>query len=206
MEDQWLNWIKRIEAIAATGLHFSGNEYDRERYEEIQRIAWSMLCTIAEAPPARIAGLVSDSAKGYVTPKVDVRGAIIRDRSILLVRETSDGRWTLPGGFADVGLSPSQNVLKEIREEAGLEAEIIGLYGIRHKAKQSYEPDLRDFYKLFFLCRDTGRRPACPGTETSEIGYFRSDRLPPLSPGRVIESDIHAAFAFAADRSAVLVD
>ena len=147
MESQWLTLAKRLQAIASTGLHFSTDEYHRERFAEVGEIANLMLADLATVSVERIQSLVSDHAKGYSTPKVDVRGALIEEDRILLVREKSDGLWTLPGGFADVGQSPAQNVAREFFEEAGLEVEVKHLYSVRHKAKQPYEPDIRDFYK-----------------------------------------------------------
>ncbi|HEX8526144.1 NUDIX domain-containing protein, partial [Allosphingosinicella sp.] len=140
----------------------------------------------------------SDFAQGYATPKVDVRGALIEGDWILLVRERSDGRWTLPGGFADVGLSAAQNVEKEMLEEAGLAVSARALYGVRHKAKRDYEPDARDFYKLFFLCERSGRGDPRAGAETLDARFFPRNALPELSLARVLESDIDAAFAFKA--------
>lgn len=196
MESQWLTYAKRLQAIASTGLHFSPNEYDRERFAEVAEIAHAMLAELGSVPLQRIPGLVSDFAKGYATPKVDVRGALIEEDQVLLVRERADGRWTLPGGFADVGLSAAQNVEKEIREEAGLAVTARGLYSVRHKAKQLYEPDARDFYKLFFLCERADAAQPRAGAETSDARFFPADRLPELSRGRVLESDIAAAFAY----------
>lgn len=195
MEDQWLTFAKRLQAIASTGIHFSKDEYHLERFDEIGEIANAMLADLGNVPIERIPGLVSDFAKGYATPKVDVRGALIEDDHVLLVRERTDGRWTLPGGFADVGLSAAQNVEKEIREEAGLTVTASRLYSVRHKAKQPYEPDARDFYKMFFLCERSDSEAPCSGAETSEARFFRDDRLPELSLGRVTEADIQAAFA-----------
>ena len=197
MESEWLTWAKRLQAIASTGLHFTRDEHDRERFAEVGGIAEAMLAALGSVPIERIRGLVSDFAQGYATPKVDVRGALIEDGRILLVRERSDGRWTLPGGFADIGLSAAENVEKEIREEAGLTVAARRLYGLRHKAKRPYEPDARDFYKLFFLCERTDGAAARPeaGAETSEARFFLPDALPELSLARVIESDIEAAFA-----------
>jgi ADP-ribose pyrophosphatase YjhB (NUDIX family) len=196
MESQWLKYAKRLQAIASTGLHFSKDEFDRERYQEIADIANGMLAELGNVPVERISGLVSDFAKGYMTPKVDVRGAVIEDGEILLVREKSDGRWTLPGGFADVGLSAAENIVKEIREEAGLKVSARNLYSVRHKAKQPYDPDARDFYKLFFLCdRIDAARPRS-GSETTDVRFFPPKSLPNLSRGRVVERDIEAAFAF----------
>lgn len=199
MEPQWLTYGKRLQAIASTGLHFVRDPFDRERYEEIARIANDMLASLGNVPIERIEGLVSDFARGYATPKVDVRGALVEDGAILLVREQSDGLWTLPGGFADVGLSPARNVEKEIFEEAGLTVFAQRLYGVRHKASAGYSPDVRDFYKMFFLCDRIDRSDMRPGIEISETRFFARDELPPLSRGRTIESDIEAAFAFAAD-------
>jgi ADP-ribose pyrophosphatase YjhB (NUDIX family) len=196
MEDQWLKWAKRLQAIASTGLHFSREDFDRERYREMATIANSMLASLGNIPVERIEGLLSDFAKGYATPKIDVRGAVIEDEKVLLVREKSDGLWTLPGGFADVGLSATENVIKEIREEAGIRVSVGGLYSVRHKAKQVYEPDIRDFYKMFFLCRRVDTEPPTPGTEIIEAAFFARNALPQLSRGRVIEGDIEAAFVF----------
>lgn len=198
MENLWLSRAKRLQAIASTGLHFSKDEFDRERYEEVAEIANAMLADLANVPIARIHGLVSDFGKGYATPKVDVRAALIEDNKVLLVREKSDGRWTLPGGFADIGRSASENVVSEIHEEAGVKARTTHLYNVRYKAKGPYDPDVRDFYKLFFLCERSGEMAPKAGNETTEVGFFAPDDIPELSRGRVLESDILAAFAFKA--------
>jgi ADP-ribose pyrophosphatase YjhB (NUDIX family) len=196
MEDQWLAWGKRLQAVASTGLHFTTDPYDRERYFEVADIANGMLAQLGRVPIARVEGLVSDFAKGYATPKVDVRGAVIRDGHVLLVQEKTDRRWTLPGGFADVGYSPAENIVKEIREEAGLAVVASRLYCVRHKAKHPYNPDVRDFYTLFFLCDADGDEEPAPGHETLEARYFAFNALPELSRSRVLEADIFAAFAF----------
>jgi ADP-ribose pyrophosphatase YjhB (NUDIX family) len=197
MEAAWLTYAKRLQAIASTGLHFGRDEFDRERYREVAEIANAMLAELGDVPVERIAGLVSDFAKGFATPKVDVRGAVIEGDTILLVRERSDGLWTLPGGFADVGRSPRQNIEKELFEEAGLRVTARRLYGVRHKAKRSYDPDARDFYKLFFLCERADDAAPSAGGEISEARFFARDALPALSRGRTIEQDIEAAFLHA---------
>jgi len=196
MENQWLAHAKRLQAIASTGLHYTRDEFDRERYREIGEIANGMLAELGTVPIERIQDLVSDYSQGYATPKVDVRGALIEDGGILLVREKSDGRWSLPGGFADVGRSAAENVAKELQEEAGIAVSVRSLYAVRHKAKGSYEPDARDFYKLFFLCdRQSDAAPAA-GSETIDAGFFPRFQLPELSLARVTSDDIEAAFAF----------
>ncbi|OSI72308.1 DNA mismatch repair protein MutT [Bradyrhizobium canariense] len=199
MEPQWLTYSKRLQAIASSGLHFARDQFDRERYEEIALIANEMLAKLGNVPIERIEGLISDFARGYATPKVDVRGAIVEGNKVLLVREKSDGLWALPGGFAEIGLSAARNIEKELYEEAGLKVSVSRLYGVRHKANASYSPDVREFYKMFFLCDPLPGQKVQPTSETSEAAFFPRDQLPPLSRGRTIESDVEAAFAFATD-------
>jgi len=196
MEDIWLSFAKRLHSIATTGISYTKNHYDRERFEEIQAICSQMMALIGQVPIERIDALISAQAKGYVTPTIDVRGAVFRDDKILLVREKTDGRWTLPGGFADVGLSAAENICKEIAEEAGIAASAHLLYSIRHKAKGDYDPDVRDFYKLFFLCEPADDRDPEPGPETSDARFFARAEIPPLSTGRVIEEDLDMAWTF----------
>jgi ADP-ribose pyrophosphatase YjhB (NUDIX family) len=205
MEDKWLQMAKRLQSIASTGLHYSQHEFDKERYAEVASIANDMLATLGKVPLARIEGLIPDFASGYATPKVEVRGAVIRDESVLLVREACDGLWALPGGFADVGISPAENIVKEIREEASLKVSASAVYGLRHKARHEYDPDVRDFYKIFFLCESLDDADPEPGLEATEAGSFGLDELPPLSTGRVLSKDIEAAFRFRDDPLNVLL-
>ena len=201
MEDRWLQKAKRLHAIASTGLHFSRDPFDRDRYSEIASIANEMLADLGNVPLERIGGLIPDFAQGYATPKVDVRAAVFRDDRLLLVQERVDRRWTLPGGYADVGFSAAQNVVKEVEEEAGLRVAVHRLYSVRHKARQPYDPDVREFYKLFFVCGRLDEDEPAPGHETLDAGFFALDALPPLSTHRVLESDIVAAFAARSDPS-----
>jgi ADP-ribose pyrophosphatase YjhB (NUDIX family) len=195
MEDAWLAWAKRLQSIASTGLHFCKDRYDRERYGEIARIANEMLGCLGSVPIERIESLISDFAKGYATPRVDVRGAVFNDNRILLVREASDSLWALPGGFADVGMSASENIIKEVEEEASLRVVAKRLYALRHKAKHGYPPDPKDFYKLLFLCEPVGEVSPQPGADVMEVGFFGLEELPPLSMSRTITDDVTAAFA-----------
>ncbi len=199
MEDPWLAWAKRLQAIASTGLHFGAHDYDKERYAEVGEIAQQMLAALGEVPIRRIQDLVPDFAQGYVTPKIDVRGAVFDGDAILLVRERTDGLWTLPGGYADVGLSAAENVVKEIAEEANLPVSAQRLYAVRHKAKHAYKPDTRDFYKFFFLCDRLDEAIPVAGSECLDAGFFAAAELPALSMGRVIQADIDAAYAHRED-------
>ena len=195
MEDIWLRYAKRLAALASTGATYTEDRYDLERYEEISRIAVEMIANLGAVPINRIQGLIGPYAQGYATPKVDVRGAIFVDGKILLVRERMDGRWSLPGGFADVGFSPAENIAKEIREETCLEVNVEALIGVRHKAKGPYEPDARDFYKLFFACTVIGPANGSRDADILEYGYFKHSEIPPLSLGRTSNEDVEMAFA-----------
>jgi ADP-ribose pyrophosphatase YjhB (NUDIX family) len=207
MESSWLTLAKRLQGIASTGLHYSNEDFDKERYADVAAIANEMLSSLGNIPLDRIENLVSDFAKGYATPKVDIRGAVVERNKVLLVRERSDGLWSLPGGFAEVGLSPADNIVKEMWEEATIKVRVTAMYNVRHKAKHAYDPDARDFYKIFFICDNAEDRQPMPGAEISEVGFFESSALPPLSTGRVLEEDIAAAFVFKRDaRSAVVFD
>jgi ADP-ribose pyrophosphatase YjhB (NUDIX family) len=199
VQERWLKLAQRLHALASTGLHFGAHDYDKERYAEIGDIATQMLADLGGVEVARIEGLVPGYGKGYATPLIDVRAAVFRDDQILLVHERTDDLWTLPGGYADVGLSAAENIVKEVKEEANLDVRAARLFCVRHKAKHPYNLDVRDFYKLFFLCeRATDDEPR-PGMETQGAGYFSLDDLPRLSQGRVIEDDIRLAFEYRLD-------
>src|SRR5262249_27374744 len=117
-DPQWLEWVKRLQALAQTGLAYSHDVYDRERFEAAQEIAAESAAAGSDAPLEKVRELFH-AQTGYATPKVDVRGVIFRDDRILLVRDVSDGCWTLPGGWADVLESPREAVEREVREESG---------------------------------------------------------------------------------------
>lgn len=192
-EDSWLTIAKRLQAIASTGLHFGESEFDRERYQEVHDIASQMLADLGQVPIETIHGLIPNPGLGYETPKVDVRGAVFRGDKILLVKEKLDGLWTLPGGYADVSISAGDNIVKEISEEACIDVMPDQLYAVIHKAKHEYDQDIRDFYKFYFLCQQLDDAEPRSGAETSEVGFFALNDLPPLSTGRVIEKHIHLA-------------
>lgn len=197
LEPVWLQFAKRLQAIASTGAHFTDGVFDRERYAEIAAIATQMLSHLGQVPVERIDALFPDYGAGYATPRIDVRGAIVHEGRVLLVQERSDGRWTFPGGYAETGLSLTANVLKEIREEAGVECEVLRLMGVRHKATHAYKPDIREFYKIFVLCRLLPGQEPQPGVETADAAFFHPEALPPLSTGRTIQKDIEAALHYA---------
>jgi len=127
---------------------------------------------------------------GYVTPKLDVRGAMFRDGKVLLVRERSDGKWTVPGGFADVNEWPSLSVTKEIEQESGFTARVLKLAAVHDRAKHNFPPFMFHIWKLLFVCEITGGE-ARISTETDAVEFFALDALPPLSTGRITAEQIH---------------
>ena len=193
MDEPWLKWIRRLQAIAQNGLAFSTDPFDRERYEELRSIAGEMLASSSGMDPAR-AYQILGAEEGYATPKMDVRGGVFREDRILLVREKSDDLWTLPGGWADVGESPSAAVEREIREESGFATRVAKLVALYDRNKHEHPPMLFHVYKAFFLCDIVGGS-AAQSLETSETGFFPRDALPELSRPRVTMRQIDRLFA-----------
>jgi len=153
-----------------------------------------MMASRGGADPQMVENLFSQQS-GYATPKVDVRGAVFREGNILLVREIADGgRWTLPGGWADVGLTPAENVVKEVREESGFEVRVRKLAAAWDRTRQGHTPQPFDACKLFFVCDITGGA-ATLSSETSEVAFFAEDALPQdLSLERVTHAQILRMF------------
>ena len=200
-DDARLRWARELQAIAQTGLHYTDSPYERERYGQVARIAAEMLAAQADLPFAEILRL-NASDVGYATPKVDVRGAVFRDGRILLVREVQDGgRWTLPGGWADVNEPPSAAVEREIREESGFEARAIKALAVYDREAQGHRPPYpRSVYKIFFRCELTGGA-ARSSHETVGAEFFAEDAIPELSEARVLPKQIHRFFEHLRDPS-----
>ena len=199
-EPDWLTWTREMQAIAQTGLTFVQNPYDRERYEMLRELGSRIMAAHTGADATRIEALFAGE-HGYATPKIDVRGAAFDERGrILLVRETADaGRWTLPGGWADVNLSPAENVIKEMREESGFTVEAAKLAAVWDRTRQGHVPGLFSCAKLFYICRIVGGA-AETSLETSEVQFFAEDELPgDLSTGRVLPSQLRRMFAHRRD-------
>lgn len=189
---QWLEWAQRLQAIAQNGLAYSENQFDIERYHSLQNITAEIVSTYSELKHKQILDLFTGEV-GYATPKIDIRGAVFRDNKILLVKERADGLWTLPGGWADVGESPSEAVVKEIREESGYQTRALKLVAVYDRDRQGHTPFPFYCYKLFFLCELIGGSPSA-SIETEEVDFFFEDNIPPLSIGRVTKVQIQLMF------------
>lgn len=193
MDPIWLGWARELQAIAQNGLTFTQDAYDRERFEAVRAVAARMIATQSGADFMRLEQLFAEQT-GYATPRVDVRGAIFRENRILLVRERSDQLWSLPGGWADVNQAPTEAVIREVREEAGLEIAVRKLAAVYDRNRHPHPPRFPfHVYKLFFIGEITGGA-AAPGVETSAVGFFDEDALPDLSIGRVLDYQIRRMF------------
>jgi ADP-ribose pyrophosphatase YjhB (NUDIX family) len=207
-EPQWLAWARRIQAIAQTGQHYTENPYDRERYDMLAALAAEIVSAheAALSTEALLESIWNDE-RGYATPKVDVRGFVLNaDGEVLLVRENLDsGRWTLPGGWADVNVTPSENCAREVLEEAGYLVDVGRLLAIYDRRLHGHPPTLFHIYKLFFACTLTQPDPVPSpqgDLESSEARWFAERELPPadeLSLGRVTPSQLTRFFAMVRD-------
>jgi ADP-ribose pyrophosphatase YjhB (NUDIX family) len=193
----WLDMAKRMQALAQSGLEYSDNKYDRDRYQQMRQLSLEIMQDFTELKMDKLVGVFA-SEQGYQTPKVDVRGVVFRGDQILMVRETIDGNWSLPGGWADVGLTPSEVAIKEVREESGLEVIPERLLAILDKKRHNHPPDMFHIYKIFILCRETGGE-LNGGMETSETGFFGPDKFPPLSVPRITTEQIRLMYEYKND-------
>ncbi len=188
----WLTHARRLAALAQNGLMFAKDPFDRERYETIRVIAAEMLAEGGDWKPEEVLSQLSRE-RGYATPKVDVRAVVFRGNSILLVQERSDERWTLPGGWADVGESPSVAVVREVEEESGYKVRATKLLAVYDKLRHGHPPATFHAYKLFYRCELEGGVVG-ESLETRGASFFAEGVLPPLSLGRVTEAQIRRMF------------
>lgn len=178
----WLDWAQRLHAIAQNGLTFTKNEFDRLRYLDVQKIANEMLSLQSGGEEITFEKLFGADV-GYATPKIDVRVVVIEEDRVLLVKERSDGRWTLPGGYADVGMSVRETAEKEAEEESGYRVRAHRLLAVYDRNKHDHPPFLYHIYKLFVDCERIGGAPRS-SEETDGAAFFALDDLPELSTPR----------------------
>jgi len=192
----------KLSALAQDGLTYAADEYDLDRYRQVGKLAVELLSVLSGRPAAELAVQLGRDS-GYATPKIDVRGAIFDDRErVLLMREKTDGRWSLPGGWADPGDAPSTAVTREILEETGYHSSAIKLIACWDREVQANPPPLPvHVYKLFFLCRRDGAVQPPAALETLGTGWFDVHALPSLSLGRINHRQLERALAHHRDRS-----
>jgi len=192
----------KLAALAQVGLTFAADDYDRDRYQQVGRLAAELLSALSGRPADEFAVELGRDG-GYATPKIDVRGVIFDDHErVLLMREKSDGRWSLPGGWADPGDAPSAAVTREILEETGYHSGAVKLIACWDRELQDNPPPLPvHVYKLFFLCRRDGTVQPPAALETLDVGWFDVHAPPPLSLGRVNHRQLERALAHHRDPS-----
>jgi ADP-ribose pyrophosphatase YjhB (NUDIX family) len=191
-DERWLQWAKRLQAAAQNGLEYNTDPFNVERYTAIRVIATDMMATYADVDHAVVSDLFQRQI-GHATPKIDVRGVVFKDDGVLLVRERSDGRWSLPGGWADVYDTPSEATVREIFEESGFRTRAVKLLALLDRTRQGHPPIPFHAYKAVFLCEIEAGEPT-PSIETAEIAFFPRHALPPLSLGRVTPEQIRRFF------------
>jgi ADP-ribose pyrophosphatase YjhB (NUDIX family) len=189
---KWLEWARELQALAQSGLTYSKNPFEIERYEKVREIAIEMMAERSDLDVEIIRDIFANEG-GYATPKVDVRGVVFHKDAILLVKELRDRRWTLPGGWADVNDSPAEATVREVYEESGYRTRAVKLLACYDRSKHGHPPYAFHIYKLFFQCELIGGEPA-DSVETSDAAFFREDEIPELSLPRVTPEQIARFF------------
>jgi ADP-ribose pyrophosphatase YjhB (NUDIX family) len=193
---KWMDWAREIFSLSQSGLTYSQNEYDLDRYKRLQAITAEMIAS--ESAIAKESALESFSMQaGYITPKVDVRGAVVRDGKILLIQERADDKWAMPGGWADLGNSPASVAEREVWEESGYRVKAEKVVAVIDANR--IEPfEFYHAYKLIFLCKLLEGEPRT-SYETLAVDFFDPNHLPPLSSYRTNEGMIQEVFAHLQD-------
>ncbi|MEC5423466.1 NUDIX hydrolase N-terminal domain-containing protein [Virgibacillus sp. C22-A2] len=188
-------WARDLRSIAQTGLAYGSDVFDRERYHQINETAIQMLSHISGINAEEVTELLPIET-GYTTPKVAVRGVVIKNSKILMVKEAADGLWCLPGGWCDVGLSPSENIEKEIIEETGLRTKTTKLLSFFDQTKTRPSVTMQYIYTIYFKCEIISGELK-NSIETNDVAFFAYNELPPLSKERITPDQIKTAIQIA---------
>ena len=194
-QNEMLQLAKQVQALAETGLHFSEDDYDLERYQILEEISLRML-SLVTGLPAETIEISTSERNGYRTAKVDVRAIVFNDQDeILMVKERADSRWSLPGGWCDVGYTPTEIAEKEAEEEAGIKVKVSRLLAVFDKKCHDHPEDLFYAYKIFLECKAENYE-ITTGMETLDVGFFAQDKLPKLSTPRNTKGQVDLMFDF----------
>ena len=195
MEFDWLEIATKLKTISQAGKNFAKDDYELKRHQDIEEIAAMVLARHTDMEFDDILKMLQSDC-GYPTPKVDSRGAIFKDDKILLVKEIADGGWTLPGGWCDVGMTPSENVEREVWEESGFVVKAKKLLAVYDRDTQGHKPPYPfNIYKIFFLCDIISGSPT-PSNETSDVAFFAENDIPELSIPRTLPKQIKKFFQY----------
>jgi ADP-ribose pyrophosphatase YjhB (NUDIX family) len=191
-----LDIAKRIKAIADTGLLYTSNNFDKERYRELKLISEKLITGELKIPP-EISANIFNECIDYPTPKVDIRALVLNNKKeILMVQEKADGRWALPGGWADIGKTPSEIAVQEVFEETGLQVSCKQLAAVFDKRMHAHPPQPWYVYKMVFYCEvnPASKTVLQPAFDVLDVGWFAIDALPPLSTDRILDTQIHKIY------------
>ncbi len=198
MKHTLIELIKRVQSISHLGLLYTRDDYDMERYKELKELSHQMIHGITNEPITVIDNYFNQD-KEYITPKTDIRAVVFNEQNeILLVKEKSDGLWSLPGGWADIGLSPSEVAVNEVKEETGLDVIAEKLLAVLDKRCHAHPPQADYVYKFFIQCKRVGGEFAS-AFDIAEKGFFKKDSLPPLSLIRVLPEQVQLMFEYLED-------
>lgn len=189
---KWLDWAQEIFSLSQSGITYSGSQYDIERYKRLQEITAEIIASEAEISKETVLESFSMQA-GYITPKIDVRGAVIRDNKILLIQERADGKWAMPGGWADLGNTPASVAEREVWEESGFRVKAEKVVAVID-ANRIQPMEFYHAYKIIFLCKLLDGEPRI-SYETLAVEFSDPNNLPPLSTYRTNEDMLREVFA-----------
>ena len=173
--EKWIKWSMEIQSLAQSGLAYTDNVYDIERYERLREISAEMLAEKTDLSIEKVKDLFCNET-GYQTPKIDTKAVIFKDNKILLVHENNN-TWSLPGGWCDVLESVKSNTVKEVKEETGLDVNAIKVVAIQDRNKHNKPIYAYGVCKVFILC-DVISGEFEKNIETTEIKYFSQDEIP----------------------------
>lgn len=198
MKNIWLTWAQEIQSISQAGLEYSRDPYDIERFERLREISVEILSEYTNLDSKIIADLFANES-GYQTPKIDVRAVVNKGDKLLFVRE-NNGKWSLPGGWADINYSARENVKKEVKEEAGINVEPEKIIAVFDRNKHYDDNYPYSVYSIFIKCK------YIDGTfirniETTAAEFFPKDEIPGLCKAKITQKQLDACYAFIEGRS-----
>lgn len=200
-QPEWLNWVRRLQAIAQIGLTYASSPADRERYAQMRAIAAEMASAHTGIDAAHIAALYAQES-GYMTPKVALSAVIFdSQRALLLVRHDESAAWSLPTGWPHPGESPSDAAARMVQEQTGYTARAIKLLAAYDRDAQGHPAHTYAMYRLFIHCTLTSDAPRTNGAAIGETRFFPREALPRLDPDWVLSAQIERFFSHAADPS-----
>lgn len=189
--EAWLQWAVELQSIAQNGLTYGKDKFDLERYERIRKIAAEMIAYKSDISIEKVKNLFCNEI-GYQTPKLDTRAAIFKNDTILLVRE-NNGRCSLPGGWVDVNVSIKENIIKEVKEESGLDVTADFIIAVQDRAKHNLPIYAYRVCKIFVLCSIIGGQFQ-NNIETTDSNYFSLEELPELATEKNNKEQIKLCF------------